>query len=263
MKRGNALVPGLERGLKILELLALRSSQGMSNGEFQAELRFPRVSLYRLLRVLQEHNYVVQDAQSGRFRLGTAALALGFKARFAVPHNELIRPVLRELAFRTHQMAEAVTASGYWRLITLDTWQSDQSPTHILSRPGMQDPLKHVTAHGLCYLCFDGERRIGEYVSKAATVAGRGELEIRAQPTAALIEQLKNFKVLGYVWEKGSGRNIGRIAVPVYKTESTTRRLHFSLGLACEIRNLTPPIIAQWSILLKTYARKLELMTPV
>ena len=261
MKQSKALVPGLERGLKVLELLALRPSQGMSNRDFQSELRLPRVSLYRILRVLQEQNYVAQDAQSGRFRLGATALALGFKARFAVPQNQLIRPILRELALRTHQMAEAVTSTGYWRLITLDTWQSEQSPPHILSRPGMQDALKHVTAHGLCYLSFDGERRIGEYLVKAATAAGREELQLRAQVPAALIEQLKTFKRLGYVWEKGSGRNIGRIAVPVYKAESKTRRVHLSLGLACEVRHLTPAAIAQWSILLKGHARKLELAT--
>ena len=75
-KSATYLVPALERGLKILELLA-ENPGGLLMGEMGA-LDLPSASLYRMLVTLTEMGYVVRD-NGDRYHLGRKLLTLGYK----------------------------------------------------------------------------------------------------------------------------------------------------------------------------------------
>lgn len=97
-KQAAYLVPALERGLNILELLS-RHPRGLQMGEMQ-ELQLPPASLYRLLTTLVELGYVIRG-DGDRYRLGRKLLTLGYRSIDASSLVEKALPVMRELRNRT------------------------------------------------------------------------------------------------------------------------------------------------------------------
>ena len=61
------IVPAVERGLKILEMLSEHPS-GLLMGEMK-ELQLPAASLYRMLVTLTELGYIIRD-EHDRYHLG-------------------------------------------------------------------------------------------------------------------------------------------------------------------------------------------------
>lgn len=64
-------VPAAERTLNILETLS-RSPLGMSASQLCQQLDLPRSALFALLHTLKSRNYVIQEGERGKYRLGSA-----------------------------------------------------------------------------------------------------------------------------------------------------------------------------------------------
>ena len=73
------IVPALERGLKILEMLSEHPS-GLLMGEMK-ELQLPAASLYRMLVTLAELGYIIRD-EHDRYHLGRKLLSVGNKESY-------------------------------------------------------------------------------------------------------------------------------------------------------------------------------------
>ena len=71
------MVPALERGMRILELLSEHPA-GLAMSDM-APLGLPAASLYRMLATLAELGYVVRGEQD-RYRLGRKLLTLGYRS---------------------------------------------------------------------------------------------------------------------------------------------------------------------------------------
>ncbi len=65
-------VPALERGIRILALFEEKRTR-LSGAEVARELRVPRASAFRLLRTLEQLEYL-QRSEDGGYRVGPAAL---------------------------------------------------------------------------------------------------------------------------------------------------------------------------------------------
>lgn len=71
------LVPGLERGLRLLQLFR-RGRAELAAPEIARELELPRTTAFRLLQTLEALEFVERNAAGG-WRLGPAVLRLGFE----------------------------------------------------------------------------------------------------------------------------------------------------------------------------------------
>lgn len=58
----------------------------------------PKSTVYRILRALERHGFLMQDADSRRFRLGLGALELGWRAYEGLELRRAARPIMEQLA---------------------------------------------------------------------------------------------------------------------------------------------------------------------
>ena len=248
MGQARSEAPSLERGLALLDILAKFSWDlgGMTAGELARRSKIPHSSLYRLLNILLKNGYISQDPASNCYRLSSQSLALGYVARSLHPLAKFVQPQLRELTRETRQMSEFVVSVGQWQLLVLETWQSERTPLKVHARPGLQFNLDPGTAHGLCYLAFDGSRQ--EDFLAVSREPQEFRANVKSLNAAELREQCVRNRKLGYVWERCNAMNNGRILAPVYNPRSSSRRLAGSFGIvysATEVRAHDAPRLAR------------------
>jgi DNA-binding IclR family transcriptional regulator len=110
-RRPEYKAPALEKGLRIIELLASRPGS-VSMQEITAALGRQRTELYRMLIVLEELGYVERNDDDGRFQLTNRLfeLAMGHMPKRSV--DEAAKPVMLLLAERTLQSCHLMVNSG-------------------------------------------------------------------------------------------------------------------------------------------------------
>jgi DNA-binding IclR family transcriptional regulator len=95
-----SFVPSLERGLKILEILA-KSRAGLSLSQVTRQLGLPKSSVHCLLRTFENSGYVYRDVSCGKYRVSLSICDLARQALHSMSLREQARQPLRRLAERT------------------------------------------------------------------------------------------------------------------------------------------------------------------
>jgi DNA-binding IclR family transcriptional regulator len=97
------LVPGLTRGLRILQCFT-RQSPRLSAAEIGRSLGLPRASAFRLIQTLEHLEFL--EREGNMYRLGPAVLGLGFEYLASLGMTEKARPVVEglrdKLGYSTH-----------------------------------------------------------------------------------------------------------------------------------------------------------------
>lgn len=248
----------LSRAVAVLRHIG-HSRDGVRVQKLHEVLKIPRASTYRVVNALVGEELVLQDVETGLYRLGPGALNLGFFARESSPLAEMSQPVLRDVARSSGQLCELVGALGGWRLIALDVWPGAETPLVVRIRPGSVCALSHTYMPGLVYLAFGGERRLRQYLQVAATAEGRRTLGIAQAPGNELLDDINRWRRLQYAWRRQSGNvGVGRISAPIYDLGADPQRVIAVLGIACASRILTSARAAEFGMLLRAHAEKLE-----
>jgi DNA-binding IclR family transcriptional regulator len=99
-KSSKPLVPALERGLAILEVLG-HSRAGLSLSQLTRHLSLPKSSVHCLLRTLQVTGYLYKDNLSGKYRISLRICDLARQALNGMSLREQARPFLKSLADQT------------------------------------------------------------------------------------------------------------------------------------------------------------------
>lgn len=94
-------VPGLERGLAILEFLA-EHPEGKTQNEIAEELKCPSASVFRMTLSLEKAGYLVRNPQTKAFRHTMKMLMLGQKAISEIDLVGNSLPTLRKLRDALH-----------------------------------------------------------------------------------------------------------------------------------------------------------------
>lgn len=90
-------VTALARGLEVLACFRTGDHQ-MGNQELAAHCRLPKSTVSRLTMTLTRLGYLIHVAESGRYRLGMASLALGTAMLSGMDVRRIARPFMQELA---------------------------------------------------------------------------------------------------------------------------------------------------------------------
>ncbi len=93
------LVPGLERGLKLLQLFRPGRTE-LGAPEIARELGLPRSTAFRLLQTLKSLE-IIERTANGAVRLGPAVLRLGFELVASLEIGEYGREVVEKLCLET------------------------------------------------------------------------------------------------------------------------------------------------------------------
>ena len=91
----------LRRGLSVLRLLTRVGDDGLKVSDMARRLDLNRVTTLRLVKTLAEEGFVVQAADTGRYRLGQEAFATGIAAEPGYALQRIAAPMLRTLALET------------------------------------------------------------------------------------------------------------------------------------------------------------------
>jgi len=145
----NKKAPALERGLKVLELLAEESSE-LGLNSIAHTLNIPVPSLWRILGVLRDNGYVLFDPDRKTYRLGFKFLYLGNIALNRMGFRSQARGYLKQLVELTGETAE-LSARVKDQLILIDQVEGPDA-VRLFSRVGSAYPYFHATAPGKVYL---------------------------------------------------------------------------------------------------------------
>jgi IclR family transcriptional regulator, KDG regulon repressor len=131
MERSPRDMASLERGLVVLEALVHSdTAQGVS--DLARTVSLDKSSVFRLLSMLSSAGYVVQDAESKKYRPSSKLITMGAKILARIDLREVARPFLTQLVRSTGYTAHlGVLTEGRWQeVVFLD--QAEQSSAAIL-----------------------------------------------------------------------------------------------------------------------------------
>jgi len=96
-KQDRHFVTALARGLEVLACFRTGES-ALSNQELAQRCHLPKSTVSRLTTTLTKLGYLIHVEESGRYRLGTACLALGSAMLTRLDVRKIARPMMLELA---------------------------------------------------------------------------------------------------------------------------------------------------------------------
>ena len=103
------VVPGLERGLRILQLFD-RKRRRLTGAEMARALAIPRSTAFRLAHTLELLGFLERDGD--HYRIGPAVLRLGFESIASLDLSELGRPLVERLCEDTGLPSQLVIRDG-------------------------------------------------------------------------------------------------------------------------------------------------------
>ncbi len=144
-------VPGLEKGLEIMEYLSKCSSGGGTLHEIQERLDIAQTTAYRILCTLIRLEYISYDESSKRYILSRKLLMLGYRTLSEHSILEAVIPRLRELRDALHETT-CFGVLGDGQGILIEQVQGDNTFCYVMS-PGKTFDL-HCSAPGKAMLAF-------------------------------------------------------------------------------------------------------------
>lgn len=202
------MVPALERGLRILELLS-GSPEGKSIPEM-GSLQLPAATLYRLLNTLEAMGYLTKN-DSDHYQLSRKLLSLGYKA---ADENNLItaaNPEMRRLRDRSGESVLLAVLYGNEGIV-LDEVLSHQA-VKVSVKIGHHFPL-HSAAPAKALLAFLTPEEQDRYLSgiqytvfTPATHPNRKSLR----------KELDQIRMQGFAFDRGEElEELRCVAAPIF-----------------------------------------------
>ena len=222
--KDNKKAPALDRGLKVLELLAEEGSE-MGLREIAQKLVIPVPSLWRIMGVLRENGYVLLDEDRKTYRLGFKFLYLGNLVLNRTGFRSEARGYLKKLVELTGETAE-FSARVKDQLILIEQVEGPDA-VRLFSRVGSAYPYLHATAPGKVYLAHVE----GAKLQKVMARMGLPQITPRTITSLDTLEkELESVRIKGYACDIQEMRTgVCRIAAPVYDKKG---KVAMCLGIA-------------------------------
>jgi DNA-binding IclR family transcriptional regulator len=149
--RADLILSTLDKGLRILEVLAGDTGSGLTLTELARVLGMHRSTLFRFLATLRARGYVDRDPATDRYRLGAQALVLASAYLSRLDVRRVARPVLEALCDRTQELVH-LTMLDQGDVITIDRIEGKQ-PVSLQTELGARRPA-YCTASGKAILAY-------------------------------------------------------------------------------------------------------------
>lgn len=200
-------VPGLERGLRILQLFD-RNHRVLTGAEVSRALKIPRTTAFRLAQTLERLGFLEREGDG--YRIGPAVMRLGFEYIASLEITELARPVLERLRDDSGFSTQLVVRDGRDVVVVLRAASQSMFSSNV--NIGTRFPV-HATILGRALLCDRTEEELAKIFPERA-------LQSYSQSTPKTVAELKALlkedRARGYVTSEGFfERGISAIAAPV------------------------------------------------
>lgn len=196
--------PALEKGLDIIELLA-REERGLSQSEIARAMGRSVGEIFRMLVVLTERGYLVQDPDTDRYGLTTKLFEVAHRTPLIRRLTALAGPLMRRLTAAINQSAHLAIISDDAVLIV---GQVDPPGHHVMSiRLGARIDLWRASS-GRVILAFADDEILAELFATVPLPADKTETQLRAE--------LAQIRARGHeITDSFTARGIVNIAAPV------------------------------------------------
>lgn len=111
-KEPSYIVPALKRGLLLLQAFS-KDKPVQSLGVLAKELGLPRATTFRLANTLEHLGFLVRDPETGEYRVGAAALKLGWSYLSGLELPEIAYPFLTNLRYETGASVHMAVRDGH------------------------------------------------------------------------------------------------------------------------------------------------------
>jgi DNA-binding IclR family transcriptional regulator len=152
-KQDRHFVTALSRGLDVLSCFR-SGSRLLGNQDISERCRLPKSTVSRLTYTLTKLGYLHYVKESGKYRLGTATLALGSAVLGRFEVRDLARPLMQELADATGTSV-ALGARQRLSMVCIEVCKGN-AVLSLNMEVGMRLPLA-ISAIGRAYLAVSGE----------------------------------------------------------------------------------------------------------
>ena len=223
-------VKALEKSLFILEILA-NSGGEIDLSTLTRHTQIPKSTLLRLLNTLKNHNFVLQDSQSRRFRLGWALIHLGKAAEQSFNLIQIVHPFMEDLASQTGETVSLVLLDGDHAIYV------DQvvSSSIIRGHPPIGTPLHlHCTASGKVLLGAFSSQEFESFIGRTQLVK---KTEKSIVNPLVLQEEIRRIQKQGYACDDEETEIGGRcVAAPVFNKQGHIEASVSIVGPSTRIR---------------------------
>jgi len=155
-------VKSVDRALYLLEVMAKKNGE-VGLVELCKKTHINTTTLYRLLHTLQNRGFVVQNPNTGRYRLGLKLLELGHTVVEQFELRKIALPFLQELMEKTGETANLVILNE-GEAIYIEKAESPAS-LRMFYRIGKQAPA-HATGVGKVLLAALSSEEVIEIIEK-------------------------------------------------------------------------------------------------
>jgi IclR family transcriptional regulator, KDG regulon repressor len=154
----------VDKTLRILLLFGEQQAE-WGLGALAREVDIPKTTVYRILRVLQMHGFLVQDPDSRRFRLGLAALELGRRAYEGLELTQVARPIMTQIASRCDETVLLQVIDADRRRVVCIERVHQRSGLQLILEVGAMAPL-HAGCSSKVLLAFLPEETIESVIAQ-------------------------------------------------------------------------------------------------
>jgi IclR family KDG regulon transcriptional repressor len=185
------IIQSLDRALKIMDLFDEQSPE-LKITEISARMGLHKSTVHSLLRTLQLHGYIDQNAETGKYKLGLKVLEKGQLVLRGMDIRTVARKHLEALSSRTGQTTHLVILDGK-EGVYIDKVEGEKAAIRY-SRIGRRVPL-HSSAVGKVLLAYRKREDI-EALLRNYTFTVQTPATIRDKDT--LLQELERVREQGY-----------------------------------------------------------------
>jgi DNA-binding IclR family transcriptional regulator len=200
-------VPGLERGLRLLQLFG-RARPLLTAAEMARALAIPRSTAFRIAQTLEHLGFLQREGD--RYRIGASVLRLGFEYIASLEVADLARPVVERLCEDTGLSSQLVIRDGREVVVVLKASPPAAFATNVTV--GTRFPA-HATILGRVLLAGEDEATLAALYPEAALP----RVSAGAPRTLAELKRvLREDRARGYaISESFFEQGVSAVAAPV------------------------------------------------
>jgi DNA-binding IclR family transcriptional regulator len=223
-------VPAVERALDILEYLISRN-EAVGIKEVSEALRFPKVSVFRIMKSLEARGYVYHQGRSGLYVVGAKVVSMGSSISRDANLSQIANPYMFDLARKTGQTVQLGVLFEY-QVMYIDQIRTTDSLTLIV--PTRKPFAINTSAGGKVLVSHLEPERMREFLANTVLEANTPKAIMDKQ---RFHKELLRVKKQGYaVDDEEFARGIRCIAAPIYNSAGDNIA---SLGITGHTREIT------------------------
>lgn len=185
------IIQSVERALRILDLFD-EYHRELKITEISSRMDLHKSTVHSLLKTLQEHHYIEQNQDNGKYRLGMKLLERSSRLVQSLDIRQVANNYLQALSKRTGQTAHLVVLDGK-EGVYIDKVEGDKAVIRY-SRIGRRIPL-HCSAVGKALLAYKSSEQLSS-ILKGYEYQKHTEKTIRSEESFLL--ELERVKKRGY-----------------------------------------------------------------